>query len=393
MPAKNAVIFGAGRIARGFVGNLLGLEGFGITFVDVSPAAVAALDSRGQYTVHILGAPEKSSVVKNVRALLTDSPELPSRLNEADVLFVSVGGANLPVVGATIARALIPRLESGRPLNIVVCENWRAAGQTLRAAIEEQLAADGHLLPGSLIGVAESTIMRSAVDSTDAQLSEDPLAVQSQNYWSLPIDGDALVPGMPSIQYIDPIPSFQNALERKLYTYNSGNATISYLGWLKGYELLSEAANDPEIQAIVEGVYAEMGKAMVLLHGYDPADQTEYAAKSLRKFQDPDIIDPLSRQIRDPFRKLSRHDRLVGAAMFAQEAGITPEHVAVGIAAALRFRDPEDASAVRMAELIEAVGVAAALAEIGGIAVGDPLVALVESKLAYVDSITVVRQR
>ncbi|WP_104087506.1 mannitol-1-phosphate 5-dehydrogenase [Cryobacterium sp. N19] len=389
MPARNAVVFGAGRIARGFVGNLLGLESIGITFVDVSPTAVAALNAAGRYTVHILGAPEKSSVVANVSAIMTNSDELSGKLVEADVVFVSVGGANLPSVGVTIARAIETRLESGHPLNIVVCENWRSAGQVLRSSIESELSALGLDLPHGMLGISESTIMRSAVDATEAQLAADPLAVQSQNYWSLPIDADALVDGFPEIRYVEPVPAFQHALERKLYTYNSGNATISFLGVLKGYELLSEAANDPEIESIVSGVYAEMGEAMVALHGYTVEDQAEYAAKSLRKFQDTAIIDPLSRQVRDPLRKLSRHDRLVGAAMYALDAGVQPNNIAIGIAAALRYRDPSDPSAMRMAELIDTLGAGAALAEIGGIDAASPLIDLVESKAAVVDALSV----
>ena len=390
MPGRTAVVFGAGRIARGFVGNLLGLEGYGITFVDVSGQAVEELNSHGQYTVHILGAPEKSSVVHNVSALMTTSDELSTRLNEADVVFVSVGGSNLGAVGKTIADSLGPRIQgSARPLNIIVCENWRSAGQTLRSAIEQELDSKGIPFPSELVGVAESTIMRSAVDATEEQRATDPLAVQSQDYWSLPIDADALVGEMPDIKFIDPVRNFQNALERKLYTYNTGNATISYLGWLKGYHFLSEAANDPEIREIADGAYREMGAAMIKTHGFEADEQREYAATSLRKFQDATIIDPLSRQIRDPLRKLSRNDRLVGAAVFALDAGIQPESVAIGIAAALRYRNPEDPSAVRMAGLVEELGIGGALAEIGGIASDSPLIELVKAKLPLVDAISI----
>ena len=391
MPARNAVVFGAGRIARGFVGNLLGLEGFGITFVDVSQQAVDELRARGRYTVHILGAPERSSVVENVSAVLSGSEDLVALLLEADVVFVSVGGANLGAVGSTIARAIAPRLVEGRPLNIVVCENWRAAGLTLKESIAAELAQAGQQFPEELLGVAESTIMRSAVDATAEQLASDPLAVQSQNYWSLPIDGEALVPGMPEIRYLDHVTNFHNALERKLYTYNCGNATISYLGWLKGYKLLSEAANDPEIEKIVTGTYREMGEAMVNTHGYDPAEQVEYAATSLRKFQDATIVDPLTRQVRDPLRKLSRHDRLVGAAVFAFEAGVRPDSVAIGIAAALRYRNPSDESSVRMGAMIEDLGLPMALAQIGGIPEDSPIIALVQEKLPIVDALTAIK--
>ena len=102
---------------------------------------------------------------------------------------------------------------------------------------------------------------------------------------------------MPDIKFIDPVRNFQNALERKLYTYNTGNATISYLGWLKGYHFLSEAANDPEIREIADGAYREMGAAMMKTHGFEADEQREYAATFVRKFQDATIIDPLSHQI------------------------------------------------------------------------------------------------
>lgn len=387
MSSKSAVIFGAGRIARGFVGHLLGRDGYAVTFVEVSEGLVNELNERGSYTVHILGARHESGVVSDVSALTPDSAQLESRVNDAEIVFVSVGGANLDAVGTVLARVLPARLDAGRPLNIVVCENWRAAGAVLRESIERHLDEQGREFPRDLIGVSESTIMRSAVDATPEQLAEDPLAVQSQDYWSLPIDADALVTPLQGPACVEPVSGFQHALERKLYTYNSGNATISYLGVLKGYTLLNEAANDPEIEQIVRGAYEEMGAAMIASHGYDPEEQRAYAMTSLTKFQNSDIVDPLVRQVRDPLRKLSRNDRLVGAALFALDAGVDPQNVAVGIAAALRYRNDEDPSAVALAEKIARLGEAAALAEIGEIPSGSPLIDLVMQKLAIVDGI------
>lgn len=382
---RSAVVFGAGRIARGFVGHLLGLDGYRTAFVDVDPALVDTLDRAGRYTVHIMGAPEKSSVVHDVSAVLPTSALLPQLLTDAEIVFVSVGGANLPSIAQTLAEALQQRLNStDEGLNIIVCENWPAAGAVLRDALEAEFTRLGVSYPSRRLGIAESTIMRSAVDATPEQLADDPLAKQSQDYWSLPVDADALVTQLNGPRHVDPVAGFSNALQRKLFTYNGGNATISYIGLLRGHELLADAANDPVIVQVVEAYYAEVGEAMMRCHGYTPEDQRAYADAALAKFQDESIVDPLSRQVRDPLRKLSRGDRLVGSALFMYDAGVVPHAAATSIRAALEFRDDSDPSAVRMAAMIRERGLGPSLARIGGIPEEHPLIGLVLSKEAAV---------
>jgi mannitol-1-phosphate 5-dehydrogenase len=386
MPDTSAVVFGAGRIARGFVGHLLGLDGYRITFVDVDPDLVSALNDAGRYTVHIMGAPEKSSVVENVSALLPDSPDLAERLTNAEVVFVSVGGANLPSVAKSLAHGLLRRLDTTNDkLNIIVCENWPAAGSTLRGALTSAWADLGREFPDDRVGVAESTIMRSAVDASAEQLAVDPLAKQSQDYWSLPVDGAALVTELKGPRHVEPVAGFAHALQRKLFTYNGANAVISYLGMVAGHERLSEAANDPAIADAARAFHREIGTAMVGTFGFDQEDQDEYAARALAKFQNRSIVDPLTRQVRDPLRKLSHGDRLVGAALFTLAAGITPDTAALGIRAALDYRDESDPSAVQMAELVAREGMPAALARIGELAADHPLIDLVMSKSGDLD--------
>ena len=388
MIPKTAVVFGAGRIARGFVGHLLGLDQYRTTFVDVAADLVERLDRAGQYTVHIMGAPEKSSVVTGVSAVLPTSAELPELLRDTEIVFVSVGGPHLGAVAVPLAAGLVRRLDdTSDNLNIVVCENWPSAGKTLRDALTTEFAKRGRDYPSNRLGIAESTIMRSATDATPEQLAADPLAKQSQDYWSLPIDADALVTDLLGPPCIDPIAGFSNALQRKLFTYNGGNATISYLGLLKGYTLLAEAANDSEIVTLVESYYHDIGQAMIATHGYDPDDQAKYAAQALRKFQDWTIVDPLSRQVRDPLRKLSHGDRLVGSALFMYDAGIEPRVAAMSIRAALEYRDDTDPSAVTMAELIDTRGTEDAFAHIASIPADHPLVALVVAAGADVAAI------
>ena len=72
------VIFGAGKIARGFIGHLLYLSDIPFTFVEKADALADLINERGEYTVNILGAPEKNCVVKGAKALKFDHKILES---------------------------------------------------------------------------------------------------------------------------------------------------------------------------------------------------------------------------------------------------------------------------------------------------------------------------
>ena len=78
----------------------------------------------------------------------------------------------------------------------------------------------------------------------------------------------------------------------------------------------------------------------------------------------PTLNDRVARHGADPRRKLKRSDRLVGPALLARAHGIPPVHLARAIAAAFRFRNPDDPGAVYVRERVAAVGLPAAVVEV-----------------------------
>lgn len=376
------MIFSAGKIARGYVGHLLALSQAPICFVDVNEQLVRLINGRGRYTMHILGNPEKSMQVTNVVALHSTDPRVAGVLAEAAVAFVSVGGPNLPAVAATLAAGISARRAAGgRALNIICCENWRRPAEVLRKELDERLASDDRAYLASHIGIAEATVLRSCIEPTDEQRAADPLAVQAQDYWELQIDAAALVEALPPIPGLKPLANFHAALERKLFTYNAGNAAIGYLGAQRGHRFLYEAATDPMILEVVRGVYQEAGAAICARHGYSAEEQAAYAQQSLRKYQDSTIADPVERQVRDPLRKLGRHDRLVGPACLALEYRIRPFQLALAIAAALKYTNAQDPSAVRLQQMIADDGLDVVFQKVCGIESDGVLARLVKERL------------
>ena len=380
MSEKSAVIFGAGKTGRGFIAHLLTLSGYRITFVEKLPALVELLRERGRYNVRIMGTPENDILIQGFETLRTDEQEqVAGAIAAASVVFVSIGGPNLPQVAPLLAAGLRAAYLAGRtsPLNIILCENYFQPGQWLRELISEQLRGSEREWFNRKVGIVETVVLRSTVDPPGEVKTADPLLLSSQDTWEMPADKEAFVGEVPSVRGLAPKENFQSGLIRKLYTYNSVNAVISYMGYLKGYDLLSEAANDPDIAELARKASDESGEALCAHFGFDPEDQRRFAAPAIAKFRNREIVDSIERNARDPIRKLARNDRLVGPACLAIDQGIRPVALCLGIAAALRYDYPGDQAARKLQTMISEEGLLVALREVCGIHSGGELAAMV----------------
>lgn len=377
MSQKHAVIFGAGKIARGFIAHLLVLSGYRITFVEKSAELVAMLRERRRYKVHIMGAPEKSVVIKDFEVIFPGEQEkVAEAIASASVIFVSIGGPNLPQIAPLLAAGLARRTSS---INIILGENYFHPAMLLRQATAGCLAPDRQEWFSHDVGIVETMILRSTIEPTEALKSEDPLALQAQDLWEIPADKEAFVGEIPEIQGLVPKQNFQAGLLRKLFTYNAINAVIAYSGYLKGYYLLSEAANDPEILELAHAAACESADALCRQYGFDAEEQRRFTEAAIAKYRKQEIVDPIERNTRDPLRKLARHDRLVGPACLAIEHGIRPAALSRGIAAALHYDLPGDPAAQKLQALIREKGVARTIQEVCGIDPASELAALVLS--------------
>lgn len=373
MSEKTAIVFGAGKIARGFIAHLLTLSGYRITFVEKASALVDALRERRGYKVRIMGAPEKDIAIAGFEALHADERDsIAAAVARADVVFVSIGGPNLPQIAPLLAAGIESACAAGRaePLNIILCENYFQPARWLRGLISEQLGDAGGEWFARNTGIVETMVLRSTIEPTEDMRAEDPLSLKAQDMWEMPADKEAFVGEIPAVLGLAPRENFQGGLVRKLFTYNAANAVISYLGYLKGYELLADAANDQELAELARAAAQESGAALCRRYGFDAEEQRAFGEAAIAKYQKREIVDPIERNTRDPIRKLSRNDRLVGPACLALEEGIHPVALSRGIAAALRYDYPGDEAARKLQAVIREEGLGRALTQVCGI---DPV--------------------
>ena len=355
---KKSILFGAGKIARGFLGQLLYLSDFEITFVDVYEPIVSVLNEKKTYHVHVLGDESLDSDVTHIKAYLFDEKEsIYHTFYESDIAFVSVGGNHLTDVAKSLADIFNRFGIQKKIKNIIVCENWRDAANTFKTAMLKFLNEENKNLFEEFIGVSEAVLMRTATQPDEELAKLYPQDVWVQNFWYLPIDGSRIKEAIPKIQCVELLDEFGNFLTQKMYTNNTSNAVIAYSGYLLGYEILAEAANSLEISALLDDAYKEINQILVAELGVDEKQQMEFSQKARAKYCDWTIVDKVIRHGKDLIRKLGPQDRLIAPCRMAFKQGIYPKTLIDTIAKALYFDEPSDAEAVKLKMLRQQKGV------------------------------------
>ncbi|HSN77818.1 MAG TPA: ARMT1-like domain-containing protein [Anaerolineae bacterium] len=380
---SSAIIFGAGNVGRGFLGQLFSESGYQVVFVDVDAELVAALDDRGRYTVRLVDNDRLEEVVVTpVGALLAgDAEAVAGAVAMASIAATAVGVRALPFVAPVLAAGITQRAAAGvaAPLNIIICENLKDAAATLRGMVEQHLPAALHPYLHTHIGFVDTVIGRMVPPLTPELRAADPTLILVEPYKVLPVDRAAWIGPVPLVVGLEACDNFPAYTARKLYIHNCGHAVLSYLGHLAGHEYGYQALADPAIRPWFDAALAESKAGIVAVHGVDPAWLDAHIADLTRRFANRALGDTVLRLGRDPLRKLESEDRLVGAARLAERARVVPNALARTIAAAYRFDDPRDPLAVALQERLAAEGFDAVLAAVSGIQPDEPLAGLVRA--------------
>lgn len=378
-----AIIFGAGNVGRGFLGQLFSESAYQVVFVDVDAELVAALDRRGRYTIRLVDNDRLEEVtVAPVRALLAgDANAVAGAIAEAGIAATAVGVRALPFVAPLVASGIARRAESNveSPLNIIICENLKDAAATFRGMVEQHLPAALHPYLHSHIGFVDTVIGRMAPPPTPELRAADPTLILVEPYKELPVDRAGLIGPAPAVVGLEACDNFPAYTARKLYIHNCGHAVLAYLGHLAGHEYGYQALADPKIRPWFDAALAESKAGIVAVHNVDPAWLDAHSADLTHRFANRALGDTVLRLGRDPLRKLGPNDRLVGAARLAERAGVAPRALAHAIAAAYRFDDARDPLAVALQARLAAEGFDAVLAAVSGIQPDEPLAGLIRN--------------
>lgn len=364
-----AVIIGSGRIGCGFAGHLLGAAGYELVFLARSAAMVEHLKRVGHYRVRLANGRDCTEhVVRGVRALETARHAgCVAELADADLIVTSVGATNLADIAPLIAAALRTRTA---PVNILAFENLADGGAQLQrlvaACLPPGFALDRFGFSGTLVSRAVTQRLGDVDGNAPLVFVGDPPS-------TLVVDGARLVAPLPVIASMIVAPHFAAWMRRKLFIFSAGHATCAYLGFLKGYRYIHSAIRDDEIRSAVLEAMTEAQQGIAALYGDEFAGGPAHLQEIIERFANAAINDSIARVARDPQRKLSSGDRLLGAARLAWDAGVHPQQLLRAAAAAYCFSDPTDSVAAELQQEIRASGMRPTMRRVSGLQSGDRL--------------------
>lgn len=371
MSSKKAVHFGAGLIGKGFIAELLHDSGYEVVFADVVDDVINQIKEDGEYSLFKIDHDYEEKVIDNVRAFSTikEAENVIDELQDAEIVTTSVMATNLDKIAPLLAKALRKRLdEDGEKVTIMACENAIMGTDILK----DELKKTGILTEDELDEIA--VFPNTAVDRMVFHGEHNgKKGIEIGDAFELAIEKNKLIdPDSEPIVGAEYVDDLEKILQRKIYIINSGHAVSGYFGQRKGYETLQEVLNDPELLKEVKGAMLESASALNKKYGFSMEELEDYMDNMMiKRWLTPGVVDEIVRISREPIRKISPNDRIMGPALQAEEYGLDNTHLLKAVAAALKFENPDDEQAVELQEFINKNGVEEAITKYTGLEPGS----------------------
>lgn len=370
---KKAVIFGAGKMACGLLGQLLFHSDFHTLFVARRAEVINAINRWEGYTLETAGEGNRRLSIHNCAALsIRDEYRVIEAVVKADVVFTAVGIDNLSAVTPLIAEGLWIRsqIPNTPPLNIIACENLPGTGDYLRHQVLNAVLMKKTILIDHLGGFSAGLTRRVM---TGGFIEDGRLIFSSDSEIGLIIDTRGLKGDFPDMQGITFTDEFPVMVMRKLFTINCIQTIAAYLGYREGCRYVHEAAVHPRVMPVLTRAMAEAMAALKAEYPHCSKEIEQEMANVLERISNASLSDTISRVAREPRRKLSPRERLVGPVILARRHDLPYENLCHGIAAAISYDDPTDAQAMIMQEQIKTYGIEKILTEDCGLLPYEPI--------------------
>lgn len=364
---KKAVHFGAGNIGRGFIGEILSQNGFEISFVDVNETIIDALNERGTYTIELANETHEKIEVRGVAGINNgQNPAAVIRaIAEADVITTAIGPNILPYIAELCAKGIQARKAEGNqnPLDFIACENMIGGSEFLFSKVKEFLSSEDLAYVETYIGFPNAAVDR----IVPGQKHEDVLYVVVEPFHEWVIDESQLKNTGVKLDGVHYASNLEPYIERKLFSVNSGHATVAYNSAYQGYKTILEGLQHEEILSALKAVQAETRALLLAKWDFTEEDLIKYHETIIARFANPQIIDDVTRVARTPIRKLGYDERFIRPIRELKEHGKTyAAHLDV-VGKIFAYKDENDDQAVELQKRLASTDLKVLIKEITGL--------------------------
>ena len=348
-----ATHFGAGNIGRGFIGEILAKNGFSIEFVDINETIISALMSRKGYTIELAEESKQQIQVANVTGINNQkNPEaVIDSVATSQIVTTAIGPNILPFIAELIAKGIQKRKANQvtEKLDVIACENMIGGSQFLFEKVKAYLTREDLDYVNQYVGFPNAAVDR----IVPIQHHDDPLFVSVEPFSEWVVDktqmkNPELV--LSDVEYVDDLEPY---IERKLFSVNTGHASVAYTGASLGYQTIDEAIADEKVLTTLENVLKETGSLLIAKWQFDPQVHQAYAQKIVARFKNPYISDAITRVARTPIRKLGYDERFIRPIRELHDRNLSYQQLLTVVGLIFNYRDEKDEQSVELQKMLQ----------------------------------------
>ncbi len=362
-----AVHFGAGNIGLGFIGEVLFNNEIAVTFVDMNAAVITALQERHSYDIELADKDQKRIHISNVTGINNgdDERSVIEAIVGADLITTAIGPNVLPHIAQLVAEGILARQDQGltQSIDIIACENMIGGSQYFKEEILKHLNSDGKAYLERYIGFPNAAVDR----IVPMQSHEDPLFVSVEPFSEWVVDETQMKNPELKLEGVLYVEDLEPYIERKLFSVNTGHATVAYTGYYHNYETIDQAMEDEKILNQLSNVLNETGKLLESKWGFEHEAHQEYIKKIIGRFQNEHISDDVTRVARTPIRKLGYDERFIRPIREAYERDLDIDALIDTVGMIFHYDDANDPQAVELQSILKEKSAEEAVQEITGL--------------------------
>lgn len=348
-----ATHFGAGNIGRGFIGEILAKNGFSIEFVDINETIINALMSRKGYTIELAEESKQQIQVANVTGINNQkNPEaVIDSVATSQIVTTAIGPNILPFIAELIAKGIQKRRANQvtEKLDVIACENMIGGSQFLFEKVKAYLTREDLDYVNQYVGFPNAAVDR----IVPIQHHDDPLFVSVEPFSEWVVDKTQMKNpelALSDVEYVDDLEPY---IERKLFSVNTGHASVAYTGASLGYQTIDEAIADEKVLTTLENVLKETGSLLIAKWQFDPQVHQAYAQKIVARFKNPYISDAITRVARTPIRKLGYDERFIRPIRELHDRNLSYQQLLTVVGLIFNYRDEKDEQSVELQKMLQ----------------------------------------
>ncbi|MGN8799118.1 C-GCAxxG-C-C family (seleno)protein [Candidatus Merdisoma sp. HCP28S3_D10] len=371
---KEIVIYGAGKIGRGYAADIFSSDGYHLTLICHDETAAQELKVKGRYAIYTYqnSSAESVKIIDSFDVMAASDPKLPETLQRIGLVALTLFPEDYPSAAAVIAASLQKKYaeQDDSPLNFILFTNGLDPQKRLKELVYRALPEKCKIFAENVLGLVNTIVPRTVIKPSDEFLKNEPWSLFSDGARTLPIE-DSFKGEAPQCTAFEYHSSLDALVARKFYMKNMAHAAAAYYGSAKGCKTITQAMNDPEILQLIQGALDEVGAALVLEYNFSETEVRDYADSVINKHRNQALEDTCERVGANPVRKLAYTERLIGAALLARKHGIYPYYLLKAAAYAFFYSSDADVASMEMRACIMEKGIDYAIRKYTGLDESD----------------------